>query len=105
MTAATTTEMRELVTQSKEMLKNASTGEWDKVSKGEARRRQLLEKLFSEPVAGQDVNEVDRIIREVLVINEKLESITIAACELAKSNTGSIVSGRRAVEQYAMHAG
>jgi hypothetical protein len=100
-----TEEMHELFSESRSMLENAESGAWDKVSRGEQRRRQLLNKLFSEPSENMDVKEVDRIIREVLLINNRLETLTTAACELAKSKSNKIVNGRHAVSQYAMHSG
>jgi len=98
-------DMQELVSASQAMLEHASTGAWEKVARGELRRQQLLNTLFSEPGENMDVKEVDRIIREVLQINNKLESITVAACEYAKSKTEALVTGKRAVNQYAMHSG
>jgi len=97
--------MHELVTQSRDMLKYAESGEWDKVSEGEARRRELLETLFSEPVEPRDAGKVDQIIREVLQLNNLLESITVSACEQTKSVSQTLVSGRRAIKQYAEHSG
>lgn len=103
--AARIDQMHELVPLSKEMLKYAESGEWDKVSKADARRRGLLDTLFAVPVEPRDAIEVDQVIREVLQLNNQLESITVAACEQAKSKSETLVSGRRAIKQYAEHSG
>lgn len=96
--------MLELVEESKEMLKYAESGAWEKVSIGEEHRRRLLYKLFSETSEYNDVDEIDRIIREIIQINHKLEALTLAACELARIKTKSVVNGRNAINRYALHS-
>lgn len=97
-------QLQRVVEYSKTMLENAQAGNWDSVIKIEARRGELLKKLFSVSPQDNNVAEMDAEIRKIISINEKLEAITLSAREDARSDMASANKGRHAVDVYAQNS-
>jgi len=82
------------------MLKNAESGNWDRVMDIEVQRGELLEKLFSTPHKNSNIADMDEKIRKIIDMNKKLEAITINARDHSGSHIASLNNGRRAVNVY-----
>ena len=94
----------DLIEHSHSMLRHAEAGEWDTVVNDEVIRRQLINTFFSEPSNIANEPEISSAIQQLLLINDKLEKLSIDARDEAKTEVNSITSGRKAVNAYADNA-
>ncbi len=95
--------MTELVNHSESMLNDARSGQWDKVARAEALRRELLNKLFSTSAVRNDIPEINHTIEQIIAINKKLEQITLAARDEARVDLLKVRESRLAVDSYVKH--
>jgi hypothetical protein len=99
-----TANISELIEHSHAMLGHAEAGEWETVIEDEVIRRQLINTFFSKPSNIANEPDVSTAIQELLLINDKLEQLTIDARSRAKTEVSSISNGRKAVSAYADNA-
>ncbi len=97
-------QLKEAISCSETMLKDAEVGNWDRVMEIEVQRSELLKKLFSTSHQGNDVIEMDDKIRKIIDINKRLEAIAIDARDDSGQHVASINNGRRAVDVYMQHS-
>ena len=97
-------QLKDAISCSETMLKDAESGNWNRVMEIEVQRSELLEKLFSTSHQGNDVVEMDDKIRKIIGINKKLEEIAINAKDDSGKHIASINNGRRAVDVYMQHS-
>ena len=100
-----TAKLLEVFDYSEAMLKDAEAGNWDKVIATEAERSACLTKLFLVSSIEDFTDENENKIRQILNLNEKIESITVDARENIRKDIGSIGKGRKVVELYAQNRG
>ena len=82
------------------MLKHAEAGEWEIVAEEELVRRRLINDFFSQPSNITSEPHIDVAIQELLQVNDKLERLSVAARDEARSAIDSIKTGRTAVNAY-----
>jgi hypothetical protein len=90
---------------SETMLKEAETGNWEKVIDIEVQRNELLEKIFSSASSRNEIDDVDTKIHHILNINKKIESAAANARDNMRNDISSISKGRQAVDFYAQNTG
>ena len=99
-----TANISDLIEHSHAMLGHAEAGEWETVIEDEVIRRQLINTFFSKPSNIANEPDISTVIQEMLLINDKLEKLSIDARDEAKTEVNSITSGRKAVNAYADNA-
>ena len=57
------------------MLELSEAGDWDKLPDLESERQAIMKSVFSEQVSVQDAPQVEKLIKEVLLINEKITKL------------------------------
>ncbi len=57
------------------MLELSEANDWDKLPDLENKRQAIMRSIFSEKVSVQDAPQVEKIIKEVLLINEKITKL------------------------------
>ena len=99
-----TANISDLIEHSHAMLGHAEAGEWEAVIEDEVIRRQLINTFFSKPSNIANEPDVSTAIQELLLINDKLEQLTIDARTRAKTEVSTISNGRKAISVYADNA-
>lgn len=92
----------ELLQHNRVMLKNAEAGHWDKVIEAEILRRDMLDTLYLSSGV-QHIPGITSATSEMLLINQKLEELAVAAKQSITTETMSINKGRRALNAYEKH--
>lgn len=90
---------------SEAMLKDAEAGNWEKVIAAEVERSACLTKAFLVSSGNNFSDENENKIRQILRINEQIESITIDARENIRNNVDTINTGRKVVDLYSQNRG
>ena len=86
------------------MLRHAEAGEWEIVVEEEDTRRQLINDFFSQPSILTSDPDIGGSIQQLLQLNEKLEKLSVAARDEARTAIGSIKTGRTAINAYMNNA-
>ncbi|MEE9494460.1 MAG: flagellar protein FliT [Gammaproteobacteria bacterium] len=60
---------------SKDMLRHALDGEWEKVSAIEVKRQAVMQQCFAEPAIAEDREKIAAAIHEVLQLNQKISDL------------------------------
>lgn len=60
---------------SQTMLELSEASDWDKLPDLESERQTVMRSIFSEEVSIQDAPQVEKLIKEVLLINEKITKL------------------------------
>ena len=92
-------QLEKLTSYSHNMLKNAESGNWEKVIETELQRRILLNALFSTTDV-RNIPEIENVTREMLKINQQLEKLATSAHQQAATDAASINKGRHAISAY-----
>jgi hypothetical protein len=105
MSSDRTRALDELLQFSLKMLQEAESEEWLDVIQSGISRQQLIDGFFSVPVAAEEENEVARVLREILRVNESIELLAVDSRVGVGESIGSIRQGRRAVLAYSENTG
>lgn len=92
-------QLAKLTAMNHSMLKNAESGDWEKVIDEEVLRREMLEALYSS-IDIQYAPGVASATREMLLINQKLEKLANSAHKSTASEIVSMHRGRQAISTY-----
>ncbi len=105
MSSDRTRALDELLQFSLKMLHEAESEEWLDVIQIGISRQQLIDGFFSVPVSVEEENEVARVLREILRVNESIELLAVDSRVGVGESIGSIRQGRRAVLAYSENTG
>ena len=105
MSSDRTRALDELLQASLKMLQEAESEAWLDVIQTGSSRQQLIDGFFSVPVAAEEENEVARVLREILRVNEKIELLAMDSRVGVGESIGSIQQGRRAMLAYSENTG
>lgn len=97
--------INDLLVHSHTMLQHAEAGEWELVVSDEERRREMIHACFSKPSNIANEPGIGHAIQELLRINDRLEQLTMAARDRARTEIRTIGTGRKAISAYAENTG
>lgn len=87
------------------MLRQAEAEEWLDVIETGTERERLIERFFEPSVEAEESDDVARVLRKMLQINEAIEDLAARSRGDLRENIGSIQQGRRAVSAYSENNG
>lgn len=89
-----------LLENSLKMLRLAESEDWLDVIQTGILRKQMIDDFFETPVSAGEENDVARVLRRMLQINEEIEEMAVHSRGGLGENIGAIQQGRRAVNAY-----
>ncbi|HEC06133.1 MAG TPA: flagellar protein FliT [Thiolapillus brandeum] len=89
-----------LLENSLKMLRLAESEDWLDVIQTGILRKQMIDDFFETPVSAGEENDVARVLRRMLQINEEIEEMAVHSRGGLGENIGAIQQGRRAVTAY-----
>ena len=68
-------ELKKFLDISRKMLKFAKNNDWDKLPDLEVERKRIMSSFFEEQISELDSTKIEQVIKDVLLINEKIEQL------------------------------
>ncbi len=103
MTRVSTDKLRELIAHNSQMLKDAESGEWEKVNRNEVIREKLIKAFYSTASEIHEAETIESATHELLLVNEKLKKLAVEARDKVTTELNEIGRGKAAVSAYTKH--
>lgn len=95
--------LTELVEHSKQMLKYAEAGNWEKLTENENIRQQLIRAFYSASAKSNDAEAIATVTRELLQANDELTRLVSNSRDKVEKELAEIGKGKVAINAYAKH--
>ena len=103
MNEPSTNKLTELVDHHRQMLKDAESGNWEKVTENEVTRQILIKDCYSGASEEYEVTALVSATQELLKVNEELKQYAEKARDTLKKDLAALGKGKAAISAYAKH--